>query len=83
VSRRITHTNISQSGKVFKKHNKVGVASFCDRAEIEADLRATAERKTNDLIDTEVRKVLLQTSEADVEKVRHVRLPQWPPQPDW
>jgi FKBP-type peptidyl-prolyl cis-trans isomerase (trigger factor) len=39
------------------------------RAEIEADLRATAERKTNDLIDTEVRKVLLQTSEADVEKV--------------
>ncbi|GAQ84143.1 hypothetical protein KFL_001770290 [Klebsormidium nitens] len=39
------------------------------RADIEADLRATAERKTNDLIDQEVRRVLLETSEADVDKV--------------
>jgi hypothetical protein len=83
VSRLVAHLGFSQSRKVFTKRNKVGVASFCDRAEIEADLRATAERKTNDLIDTEVRKVLLQTSEADVEKVRHVRVPQWAPSPDW
>lgn len=39
------------------------------RAEIEAELKAVAERKFNDVVDAQIRSALLDSTEADVEKV--------------